>query len=92
METNYHLHHTSPTENRDGILYPLMLIAAIAVIIFSVVGIATMTGMLPGSLSTHEQRARESVAKNTQGTAPAPQPATVRESYDGTGAGAKRNP
>ena len=34
-----------------GILYPLMLIAAIAVIVFSVAGIATMMGWMPGLLS-----------------------------------------
>jgi len=35
-----------------GILYPLMLIAAIAVIVFSVAGIATMMGWMPGALSS----------------------------------------
>lgn len=34
-------------DRRPGILYPLMLIAAIAVIVFSVAGIATMMGWLP---------------------------------------------
>ena len=34
-----------------GILYPVMLIAAIAVIVFSVAGIATMMGWMPGLLS-----------------------------------------
>jgi outer membrane lipoprotein SlyB len=36
---------------RPGILYPVMLIAAIAVIVFSIVGIATMMGWLPTALS-----------------------------------------
>ena len=36
---------------RQGLLYPTMLIAAIAVIIFSVIGIAAMTGLLPGAVS-----------------------------------------
>lgn len=36
---------------RQGLLYPTMLIAAIAVIIFSVVGIAAMTGLLPSAVS-----------------------------------------
>ena len=31
---------------RPGILYPLMLVAATAVIVFSVVGIATMMGWI----------------------------------------------
>jgi outer membrane lipoprotein SlyB len=36
---------------RQGLLYPTMLIAAIAVIIFSVIGIAAMTGLLPSAVS-----------------------------------------
>lgn len=38
-------------ENKNGMLYPLMILAAISVIIFSVVGIATMTGQVPNALS-----------------------------------------
>jgi len=34
-----------------GLLYPLMLMAAIAVIVFSVLGIATIAGWMPGVLS-----------------------------------------
>jgi hypothetical protein len=41
-----------------GILYPLMLIAAIAVIVFSVAGIATMMGWMPGALSSGADPAR----------------------------------
>jgi hypothetical protein len=36
-------------EKRPGILYLLMLIAAIAVIVFSFAGMATMMGWLPGA-------------------------------------------
>lgn len=32
---------------RNGILYPMLVIAAIAVIVFSAFGAATMTGLLP---------------------------------------------
>ena len=35
-----------------GILYPVMLLAAIAVIVFSVAGIATMMGWMPSALSS----------------------------------------
>jgi hypothetical protein len=35
-----------------GILYPLMLIAAVGVIVFSIAGIATMMGWIPGALSS----------------------------------------
>jgi hypothetical protein len=40
-------------ERRDrhgGLLYPLLLVAAIAVIVFSIIGIATMTGVMPSSV------------------------------------------
>ena len=36
---------------RGGLLYPMLVIAAIAVIVFSVTGIATMMGWLPNALS-----------------------------------------
>ena len=34
----------------SGLLYPMMVIAAIAVIVFSIVGIASMTGWMPKGL------------------------------------------
>ena len=36
---------------KGGLLYPMLVIAAIAVIVFSVTGIATMMGWLPSALS-----------------------------------------
>jgi len=56
-------------EKRPGILYPLMLIAAITVIVFSVAGIATMMGWLPSVQSGSEPAARTGAAP---ATAPAP--------------------
>ena len=38
-----------PLEGR-GLLYPMMVIAAIAVIVFSVLGIASITGWMPSGL------------------------------------------
>src|SRR5688572_6495287 len=38
-------------DKRAGILYPAMLIAAVAVIVFSVLGMATMMGWMPGARS-----------------------------------------
>jgi outer membrane lipoprotein SlyB len=55
---------------RQGLLYPTMLIAAIAVIIFSVIGIAAMTGLLPSSVSGYR------AAEDT------PQPAVKRLPQD----------
>jgi hypothetical protein len=34
-----------------GVLYPLMLVAAVGVIVFSIAGIATMMGWIPGALT-----------------------------------------
>jgi outer membrane lipoprotein SlyB len=41
-------------EKRTGVLYPVMLIAAITVIVFSMVGIATMMGWMPSALSKND--------------------------------------
>jgi outer membrane lipoprotein SlyB len=56
-------------DRRPAILYPLMVIAAIAVIIFSVAGIATMMGWLPTVHSQGESTAQnESAAQNEPAT------------------------
>ncbi len=34
-------------QGRNGILYPLLVIAALAVVIFNVVGVAALTGVIP---------------------------------------------
>ena len=39
---------------KGGLLYPMLVIAAISVIVFSVTGIATMMGWLPNALSSRE--------------------------------------
>jgi outer membrane lipoprotein SlyB len=56
---------------RGGLLYPMLVIAAIAVIVFSVTGIATMMGWLPGALSQRDSALspRESTVRLEQ---PAP--------------------
>ena len=48
-----------PEERRHRLLYPTMLVAAFAVIVFSVLGIATMTGMLPSARSHNAPVAEE---------------------------------
>ncbi|HSQ04282.1 MAG TPA: glycine zipper 2TM domain-containing protein, partial [Burkholderiales bacterium] len=58
---------------RQGLLYPLMLIAAIAVIVFSILGIATMTGLLPSALSGYRPETEPSHATK------APQPSAQAE-------------
>jgi hypothetical protein len=37
--------------NRNGLLYPMLVIAAVSVIVFSVFGVATMTGLLPRAVA-----------------------------------------
>ena len=40
----------SQIRNSPGLLYPMMIIAAIAVIVFSIIGIASITGVLPNAM------------------------------------------
>lgn len=51
METVTSWETDSNRNKRSGVLYPVMLVAAIAVIAFSVAGIATMMGWLPSAQS-----------------------------------------
>lgn len=44
-----------------GLLYPMMVIAAIAVIVFSILGIASVTGWMPSALSGSVSGARPAV-------------------------------
>ncbi|HET6491654.1 MAG TPA: hypothetical protein VFG44_01640 [Burkholderiales bacterium] len=64
------MEHTERPARHGGILYPLLLVAAIAVIVFSIIGIATMTGVVPNA-STHDGAARQS------GMDPKGKPATI---------------
>ena len=45
-----------------GLLYPMMVIAAIAVIVFSILGIVTIAGWMPSALSGSTDPARAGVA------------------------------
>ncbi|MCW5575424.1 MAG: glycine zipper 2TM domain-containing protein [Burkholderiales bacterium] len=51
MSTTHDPHPAPATRNVPALLYPTLLIAGIAVIIASMLGIAAMTGMLPGAQS-----------------------------------------
>jgi outer membrane lipoprotein SlyB len=48
-----------PLDSR-GLLYPLMVIAAIALIVFSLVGMATITGFMPSALAHSETETAQS--------------------------------
>lgn len=58
-------------EKRTNLLYPLMLIAAVTVIMFSIMGIATMMGWLPSAQSNDPARRTEAVVRNEEAPAPA---------------------
>lgn len=53
-----------------GLLYPLMLIAAIAVIVFSMLGIASIAGWMPNALSAAAPVTQQSSVGQTNGYAP----------------------
>lgn len=63
--------HASDMDRRSGILYPLMLIAAIAVIVFSISGIASMMGWMPSVLSHGATTLRAQSAAAMEPGAPA---------------------
>jgi outer membrane lipoprotein SlyB len=69
---------------RNGMLYPLMVIAAISVILLSIIGIAAMTGHLPNALSQKGDAQENAIPTDSravsqpeqqQQAAPAPVPA-----------------
>ena len=51
-----------PLGQRNGILYSALVIAAIVVILLSVIGIAIMTDMVPG-VQTQDEPAQKSVRR-----------------------------
>ena len=59
--------------HRGKILYALMILAAIAVIVLSLIGIATMTGHMPGALSKNGSEVSSQAANDraTRGATPA---------------------
>lgn len=61
-------------ERRTNLLYPLMVIAAATVIVFSIVGTATLMGWLPGAQSGSDPALRSETAGGTEGAAAAPRP------------------
>jgi outer membrane lipoprotein SlyB len=84
MQTTNAFENRNTGGKREGILYPLMLIAAIAVIVFSVVGIATMMGWMPSVASKGEPQPKSGSASN--GSTAMPAPATNRPRVVSSGA------
>src|SRR5579862_4792937 len=56
---------------RKGMLYPMLVVAAASVIIFSAFGVAMMTGLLPRAESKSEYQAPTSAPANSAAPAPA---------------------
>lgn len=65
-------------QKRPGILYPMMLIAAITLIVFSVAGIATMMGWMPGAQSRDEPRAKAAAGPSAKAAPDAARPSRPR--------------
>ncbi|MDH5534840.1 MAG: glycine zipper 2TM domain-containing protein [Betaproteobacteria bacterium] len=63
MENTQTLSTTQARDQKSGLLYPTMLVAAIALIIFSVIGIAAITGLMPSAISKSESQPAHSPAK-----------------------------
>ncbi len=57
---------------RNGLLYPMLVIAAIMLIVFSVAGIATMMGWMPPALSGNESGAKPATAPVAKAAASRP--------------------
>lgn len=84
METTNTMQTADADHKKSSMLYPIMLIAAIAVIVFSVVGIATMTGLMPSVLSKNDPAAAGDAAKSAPAQiAPAPRTARPRVAASG---------
>ena len=77
-------------EKQRNLLYPLMLIAAVTVIVFSIVGIATMLGWLPGAQSMTDPASRtEAVSGMESAPARALPSSAAAERMPAPGAGQK---
>jgi outer membrane lipoprotein SlyB len=58
-------------QGKSGMLYPLMVIAAVSVILLSVVSIATMTGHIPNAVSQRFDAMQQGVVPSGDTDAPA---------------------
>lgn len=71
-------HSSRDYERHGGVLYPLLLVAAIAIIVFSIIGIATMTGIMPNGVS-RDAEMRQSGAEEQSNSKPARNEAPRRD-------------
>ena len=73
---------------KGGLLYPMLVIAAIAVIVFSVTGIATMMGWLPSELSPASSAPKFEPIPRSELKEPLPAPGVPRAPVSDTQPGA----
>lgn len=66
-------------EKRTNLLYPLMLIAAVTVIVFSIVGIATMLGWLPSAQSKNDPAPGNAALITSESTSAPPPPGAAAD-------------
>ena len=67
---------------RNGILYPMLVIAAVAVIIFSAFGVAMMTGLIPTAQPNSVQQQDLQPKTQPQSVQPAAKPARAAPNRD----------
>ena len=60
---------------RNGLLYPMLMIAAISVIIFSAFGVASLTGLIPAAQSNSVQQPESRPKTQPQSVQPPAKPA-----------------
>ena len=61
--------------DRNGLLYPMLLITAISVIIFSALGVASLTGLIPAAQSDSVQQPESQPKMQPQSVQPPAKPA-----------------
>lgn len=60
---------------RNGLLYPMLVIAAVSVIIFSAFGVALLTGLIPAAQSNSVQQPEPRPKTQPQSVQPPAKPA-----------------
>jgi len=78
MENTRALNTAQAGEQKSGLLYPTMLVAAMALIIFSFIGIAAMTGLMTSAISKSGTQPAAPPAKAAATESPAAKPARAR--------------
>ena len=73
-------------QRKNGILYPMLVIAAVSVIIFSAFGVASLTGLIPTAQSNPVQRPESRPDTQPQSVQPPAKPARAAPTRIGAAA------